>query len=130
MTGIIALACAVLIAVFWAGRSYYVLICASPSSDPDLLVYTLDGARRLVVGRDVALLINAREQVVLSLSVVGRRWGRAVLWPRDAMKGVVLGEPVKGHAEDSYQFSASGVDIVYSTSARKNVLHVDLGAEP
>lgn len=84
------------------------------------------GARKVVFGNGVALLINTQERVVLSLSIVGRRYGGVLLWPRDSMRGVVLGDPVKGNEDDSYRCTGHGVDVVYSTRARRNLLHVEL----
>ena len=80
----------------------------------------------MVFGKDVALLINTQEKVVLSLSIVGLRYGGVLLWPRDSMRGVVLGDPVKGNENDSYRFAGHGVDIVYSTRTTRNLLHVEL----
>jgi hypothetical protein len=42
------------------------------------------------------------------------------------MKGVVLGDPVQGSADDSYHFAVNGVDVVYSTTTKRNLLHVKL----
>ena len=73
------------------------------------------------------LLINTEERVVLSLSpTFGRRIGPIVLWPRDSMRGVVLGNPIKGDERDSYGFADGGVEIRFSSVTGKHDLHVTL----
>ena len=122
----VILICAILLGFVLVRSNYYICMSSESSNDPDLLVYQVDGARKLIFGRDVALLVNAQEKVVLSLSVVGRTYGSLLLWPRDSIQGVVLGDPVQGNVNDTYQFGVNGVDVVYSTSTRKYVLHVRL----
>src|SRR5262245_10761183 len=84
---------------------------AQPSSNPDLVMYRLDDVHRLLLGHDAALLINTQERVVVMLSSAARRLGPIVLWPRDVMQGVVLGDGVKGDEADSYHFGDGSVDI-------------------
>jgi len=121
------MACAPILGVMLLAHHYcHVLIFADRSSNPELLVYRVDDRHRLVLGRDVALLIDTQERVVLSLHDVGRRWGGITLWPRDALKGVVLGDGVKGDERDSYQFGVAGVDIQYATPVENYALHVAL----
>jgi hypothetical protein len=106
---------------------YYILVSGQPSSNPAFVSYRLDDARRLLVGSDATLLINIRERVVLSLSPSdGQRLGPVVLWRRDATRGVVLGDPVKGSEEDSYLFNDRGVNIRYTSAAARHDLHVPL----
>jgi hypothetical protein len=105
----------------------YILVWGQQASDPAFISYRLDDARRLVIGRDVALLINIREQVVLSLSPsFGRKLGPVVFWPRDSTRGVVLGDPDKGSVEDGYRFGERGVSIQYSDGYAQHDLHVPL----
>lgn len=61
--------CAVSMWCFLVGvrHRYYVLISGQRTSDPDLVVYQVDDVHRVVVGSDVALLINTEERVVLEL---------------------------------------------------------------
>ena len=119
---VIVLVFAALASAMWFVMSqYHIGVFAVVSSDPAFLVYRVSRGRRLVLGRDVALLINKEERVVLSLSCVGHKWGPIVLWPRDEMRGVVLGDAVKGDSADTYRFDANGVDISYATSGRNNL---------
>ena len=106
---------------------YYVLIPGQRTSDPDLVVYQVDDVHRMVVGSDVALLINTEERVVLELPYAFvRRLGPVALYPRDALRGVVLGDGVKGDERDSYHFGDGGVDIRYGPGDKKRDLHVPL----
>jgi len=94
---------------------------------PGILDYKLDDSRRLILGRDVALLINVQQRVVVSLSPsAGRRLGNAVFWPRDRTRGVILGDGVKGNEEDRYLFHDDQVDIRFATDATTYVLRVPL----
>jgi hypothetical protein len=105
----------------------YVLVSWQRSNDRDFVAYRIDDARRFLLGKHVALLINTQERVVLSVSpTFGRRIGPVVLWPRDSMRGVVLGDGLKGDEGDSYRFVDDGVDIHCSGGTGTHDLHVTL----
>lgn len=119
--------CAVSVCGFLAVRhSYYLLVFGQRTSDPDLVAYQVDDVHRLVVGNHTALLINTEERVVLEPSWFGKRLGPVVLWPRDALVGVVLGDGVKGDERDGYHFGNDRVDIRYGPGDKKRDLHVSL----
>lgn len=106
---------------------YYVLISGQRTSDPDLAVYQVDDVTRLVVGSDAALLIDTQERVVRELSpTFATQLGPVVLYHRDALRGPVLGDGVKGDERDSYHFGNGGVDIRYGPGDKKRDLHVTL----
>ena len=122
-----ALCLATTFSIVAASHYCYVLVSWQRSSDRDFVAYRIDDVRRLLLGKDVALLINTQERVVLSVSpTFGRRLGPIVLWPRDSMRGVVLGDGVKGDERDSYRFADDGVDIHCSAGTGKRDLHVTL----
>jgi hypothetical protein len=122
---------------------------------PEFLVYQVDGDRKIVyeynadrryrvVRYYAAFLINTRYQVVVRMASVGRTCRslpqvvlsvpysitqtckNLLLWPRDWLVGVPLGDGVKGKPEDSYHFGPEDVDIGYFTPNRKYALHVKL----
>jgi hypothetical protein len=119
---------------------------------PEFLVYQVDGDRKIVYEYNAdndtaeryraAFLVNTRYQVVVRMAAVGRTCGslpqvvlsgpfsknckNLLLWPRDWLVGVPLGDGVKGKPEDSYHFGPDGVDIVYYTHDRKYALYVKL----
>lgn len=106
---------------------YCVLISSQRTSDPDLAVYQVDPVTRLVVGSDVALLIDTQVHVVRELSpTFATRLGPVVVYHRDALRGPVLGDGVKGDERDSYDFGNGGVDIRYGPGDKKRDLHVPL----
>jgi hypothetical protein len=128
-TAIFSLCLASMLCFFALRHYYYIMFSGQRTSDPEFVIYRLDDAHRLLVGSDAALLINTQEKVVLSLSPShGRRMGAVVLWRRDATRGVVLGDGVKGDVGDSFHFVDGGVDIRYgsATAKAKRELHVTL----
>jgi hypothetical protein len=90
-------------------------------------VYRVDEHRLLVMGADQALLINTQERVVVRLSMLGRRYGPLVMWPRSSLKGVVLGDGVKGNEAESFSFDPVGVTIRYETRGRPASVRIPLG---
>jgi hypothetical protein len=122
-----ALCLAATFSVAAASHYCYILVSGQRTSAPEFVMYRLDDVRRFLLGKDVALLINTQERVVLSVSpTFGRRFGPFVLWPRDSMRGVVLGDGVKGDERDSYRFAEGGVEIHYSGGTGKHDLRVTL----
>ncbi len=135
---------------------YFVLSPIDQANDPEFLVYQVDSDNKIIYGHnvervhdnddryDVALLVSNRDKVVFRMASVGRtcrslpqvvlsvpfsiaqKCNNKLLWPRDWLVGVPLGDGVKGNPEDSYYFGSDGVDMVYSSPYRKYALHVKL----
>jgi hypothetical protein len=124
----IAIGWAAIVTVVMVVFTQQFVVCGmgDPTSDPDLHVCRVDEDRFLVLGRDVALLVNSRERVVVRPSHLGIHLGPVQLWPRDSIRGVQLGDGVKGNPEDRYSFAKDSVSVQYRSSKRVNVFTASL----
>jgi hypothetical protein len=117
----------VALAVGLAGRFLFVSARPVHLARVQMDVYRVDENRLLVMGAEQVFLINTQERVVVRLSWFGRRYGPVVMWPRSSLKGVVLGDGVKGNEAESFAFDPAGVTIRYEAHGRPASVRVPLG---
>ncbi len=117
----------VALAVGLASRFLFVSVRPVHLARAQMDVYRVDENRLLVMGAEQAFLINTEERVVVRLTSLSRRYGPLVVWPRSSLKGVVLGDGVKGNEAESFSFDPVGVTIRYEAHGRPASVRVPLG---
>ena len=87
-------------------------------------VYRVDSARLVAIGADQIFLINKADHVVVRPSALGHCYGPLLVWPRSSLKGVIVGDGVKGDEAESFSFDPAGVTIRYQTGGHLQIVRV------
>ena len=77
------------------------------------LSYQVDDHSYLLVGRTVSFFVDRRKEIAAYTACPGRMVGRWLVWKWDCMRGVPLGDPVKGLGGEFADFADGGVQIHY-----------------
>ena len=99
--------------------SYYFAVFSKPTSDPEFVVYKFDEDNYLILGRSKTeensygeiLTVVKEKKWVCSINFCGNEWKGIIMWPKECICGMVIGDNLKRDESETYEFGNGEVRV-------------------